>query len=219
MKIPQGKNRAFIEAGETPKSKAERPQGGAERREGGRQWMGLSKSSVLGIVCACPLNYKCLLAFSLSPPLLLSPHPLTHSFSHSYLPPYFVFPSFFLFQLNEKECVTGPGHQINPTTHTLSRKQKQGWIKQRDEAVGIFTLIRKSNRRLTDEADIFRYRVKYYIESTGQFPSHKPVGICVLLCEQTNRICDKAFEMQFLLFGSQFTAQLYNKDNSPLLCT
>lgn len=37
MKLTQGTNRAFIEAGEPPKSKAERPQGAAERREGGRQ--------------------------------------------------------------------------------------------------------------------------------------------------------------------------------------
>ena len=119
MKLSPSTNGAFIEAGKPPKSKAERPQGAAERREGGRQWMGQkgrakgwftwhSKSCVPGIVCARPLNYKCLLAVSLSPPLLPSPRPLTHSLSPSLsllLSPLFVLLSFFLFQLNEKECV------------------------------------------------------------------------------------------------------------------
>lgn len=133
----------YSQATNPPKTKAERPQGGAERREGGRQWMGQkgrakgwftwhSKSCVPGIVCARPLNYKCLLAFSLSPFLLPSPQPLTHSLSLTLTFTLFCLPLFLSVWAEWKGiCVTGSGHQFKLTTHALSQKQKHSLIKQK----------------------------------------------------------------------------------------
>lgn len=143
MKLTQGSNRAFIEEGEPPKSTVERPQGEAEKREGGREWMGQkgrangwftwhSKSCVPGIVCARPLNYKCLLAFSLSPPF--SPTTDSLSFSLSLLltfSPFCLSPFLFVPAEWKGMCVTGSGHQFNLTTHALSQKQKQSLIQKK----------------------------------------------------------------------------------------
>lgn len=168
MKLTQSTNGAFIEAGKPPKSKAERPQGAAERREGSRQWMGQkgrakgwftwhSKSCVPGIVCARPLNYKCLLAVSLSPPLLPSPRPLTHSLSVSLTLTFTPFcPSLFLSVPAEWKgmCVTGSSRQFNLTTHAPSQKlEKHKTEFDRTKGLERHSLVRDGKSRLTDEAD------------------------------------------------------------------
>lgn len=158
---PSGHKQGFYRGRRNPQVQS-REATGWGREKGGWQAVNGTPKKLCARDCVClSTQLQMSLGFLPLSPLLPSPHPLTHSFSHSYLPPYFVFLSFFLFQLNEKECVTGSGHQTNPTTHALSQKQKQGLIKQRDEAVGIFTLIRKSNSRLTDKVEILKYRVKY----------------------------------------------------------
>lgn len=80
---------------------------GTKRESEGVVYMTLKELCARDCLCSSTQLQMSLGFFSLSLPPLSSlvPLPLTHSLSHSYFHPLFVFLSFFLFQLNEKEFV------------------------------------------------------------------------------------------------------------------
>lgn len=113
----------------SPKQRGHRV-GQREGRVAGSEW-----EWVLGIVCACPLNYKCLLAL---PPPPLPTLWLTLSLTLIY-PPILSFSLSFCSSWMKRNVWQGLATKSIRPHICFPKNQKQGLIKQRSEAVGICT--------------------------------------------------------------------------------